>query len=79
MIYAERYDDTTGYIAEKGVFLSMEDFLPYRQEGWSSTTEIDARADELIQLRNTPENVLKYLAPMIRTGEAARDELHRRR
>jgi hypothetical protein len=36
------------------------------------------KADKIIKLRNTPERVLKYLAPMIRVGEEAREELHRR-
>lgn len=79
MFYAERYGkEGEPYIAEKGVFMSMDEYLPYREKGWEATIEIDKKADELIKIRNTSERVLKYLAPMIRTGEQARDELHRR-
>ncbi len=79
MIYAERYGSSgEPYIAERGVFLSMDEYIPCREKGWESLPETDAKADEIIKLRNTPERVLRYLAPMIRTGEAARDELHRR-
>ena len=79
MIYAERYGkEGEPYIAEKAIFLSLDEYIPYREKGWEATVEVDKKADEIIKLRNTPESVLKYLAPMIRTGEAARDELHRR-
>lgn len=79
MFYAERFgQDNEPYIAERGVFLSIDEYVPYREIGWESLPEIDAKTDEIIKLRNTPERVLKYLAPMIRTGEAAREELHRR-
>lgn len=51
MIYGERYgnqDEGEEYIAEKGIFLSMEEFLPYRAKGWSSCPENDKEADRLI-------------------------------
>lgn len=79
MIYAERYgNEGEPYIAERGVFLSLDEYIPYREKGWEAAVEVDKKADEIIELRNTSVRVLKYLAPMIRTGEAARCELHRR-
>lgn len=79
MIYAERYgDEGEPYIAEHGVFVTIDEYLPYREKGWKSLPEIDVKADKIIKLRNTPERVLKYLSPMIRVGEEAREELHRR-
>lgn len=46
MFYAERLGGRgEPYIAERGVFLSIEEFAPYRKAGWSSTREIDALAD----------------------------------
>lgn len=79
MIYAERYgDEGEPYIAERGVFVTIDEYIPYREKGWESLPEIDVKADKIIKLRNTPERVLKYLAPMIRVGEEAREELHRR-
>ena len=79
MIYAERFGkEGEPYIAERGVFMSVEEYVPYRKKGWESTPDIDAKADEIIKIRNTPDAVLRYLAPMIRTGEVAREELDRR-
>ena len=43
MFYAELIQDCQ--IAERGIFLSIEEFLPYRRKGWSGTEEIDALAD----------------------------------
>jgi len=43
MFYAERVSD--GLIAEKGVFLSLAEFLPYRRKGWEGTDETNAAAD----------------------------------
>ena len=51
MFYAERLgnkDEGEDYIAERGVFLSIEEFIPYRRKGWSGTSKIDAEADRLI-------------------------------
>lgn len=76
MIYAEKYHENAP--TEKGVFFSIDEYIPYREKGWEALPEIDAEADELIKIRSTPLRVLKYLAPMVRTGERARDELHRR-
>ena len=43
MIYAERAEgfDTP----EKGVFLSIAEFAPYRARGWSGTAEVNHAAD----------------------------------
>ena len=51
MFYAERMGDQSKgepYIAERGVFLSIEEFAPYRKAGWSGTREIDAAADAVL-------------------------------
>lgn len=78
MIYAELVDDYR--IVDKGVFLSMAEFLDYRAKGWSSAPDIDAEADaRLRKLKETPESVLKYMAPMMVAGRESRDELARRR
>lgn len=80
-IYAERYGDKDkgeSYITDRGVFLSMEEFLPYRAAGWRSTREIDAEADRILSVRARPNRVLEYFAPMLRAGESDREELHRR-
>jgi hypothetical protein len=46
MFYAERIsDDGT---REKGIFFWMEEFLPYRAEGWSSTEENNRVADAML-------------------------------
>jgi hypothetical protein len=46
MIYAEKHEEDGGYI--KGIFLSMEEFLDYRRNGWSATPEINEMADKAI-------------------------------
>lgn len=46
MFYAERIENCE--IVERGVFLSMDEFLPYREKGWSGTPDTDAMADQLI-------------------------------
>lgn len=51
LIYAERYGDQVAgedYIAEKGIFLSYEEFVPYRQAGWSGTPKTNTATDALI-------------------------------
>lgn len=76
MIYAELVTDR---IEDRGIFYSITEFLPYREAGWIAEAEVNAEADRRIErLKNMPEAVLRYLAPMIRTGEEARYELHRR-
>jgi hypothetical protein len=48
MFYAERYGDQSKgepYIAERGVFYSIAEFVPYRALGWSGTAETDLLAD----------------------------------
>jgi hypothetical protein len=52
MIYAERILDDNSL--EKGVFLSLEEFLPYREQGWSSTSDINEIADAM--LKEPPED-----------------------
>jgi len=46
MIYAERQRDDGS--TEKGVFLSLFEFIGYRHMGWSATNEINRMADEAI-------------------------------
>lgn len=46
MFYAERIENCE--IVERGVFLSIEEFLPYREKGWSGTPDTDAMADQFI-------------------------------
>ena len=47
MIYAERRDED-GEL-EKGVFWTLSEFAEYRQQGWSSTSEVNQAADKLIE------------------------------
>lgn len=50
MIYAERLGGPgEPYIAERGVFLSIEEFAPYRRKGWEGTPETNAAADAYLQ------------------------------
>ncbi len=80
MIYAERYG--TGdepYIAERGVFFTLSEYLPYRVKGWESTKEVDAEADSrLAELASKSDAVIKYLSPMQKFGEDYRFEQIRR-
>lgn len=46
MFYAERIENCV--IVEQGVFLSIEEFLPYREKGWSGSPDTDDVADKLI-------------------------------
>jgi hypothetical protein len=51
MIYAERLgnmDAGEEYIAERGIFLTVEEFVPYRRLGWSGTHATDKAADAII-------------------------------
>ena len=53
MIYGERLGDRDKgeeYIAERGVFFSVEEFVPYRRLGWEGTTKTNTLADEIIRL-----------------------------
>lgn len=51
MIYAELYgQDGEPYIKDRGIFLSIQEFLPYRSRGWSSTREINRMADNQLTL-----------------------------
>ena len=42
MIYAELINER---IEDRGVFFTLEEFLPFRAKGWMSTPEINAAAD----------------------------------
>jgi hypothetical protein len=51
MFYAERLGDKSKgepYIAERGVFYSLEEFLPYRKLGWEGTKETNELADSAL-------------------------------
>ena len=50
MFYAERIEDCK--IAERGVFLSLAEFLPYRRAGWSGTEATDKAADAMLAAEN---------------------------
>jgi hypothetical protein len=43
MFYAEKIEGNK--IAERGVFLSIDEFAPYRIAGWSGTKETNKLAD----------------------------------
>ena len=47
MIYAE-HELNDGSL-EKGIFLSLTEFLPYRECGWSSTSDINEIADAMLE------------------------------
>jgi hypothetical protein len=54
MFYAERIGDPEKgepYIAERGVFYSLEEFAPYREDGWEGTMATNAAADAYIAQR----------------------------
>ena len=58
LIYAEKTDEN--YNTECAVFISYEEFAQYRsKEGWSSTSENDAIADELINQYNQQSTGLR--------------------
>jgi len=76
MFYAERIEDCK--IIERGVFVSVEEFIPYREKGWSGTKEIDKVADEIIKFKDTPDYILEYFSSMS-CGEKERKELCRRK
>ena len=81
MIYAELYGGEIGnsHIVDRGVFLSLSEYLPYRAKGWESTKEIDEAADNrLADLASKSDSVIKYLAPMQKFGEDYRFEQIRR-
>lgn len=55
LIYAERFGDREAgeeYIAERGVFMSIEEFARYRRMGWEGTLENNALADAIIKQEN---------------------------
>ena len=47
VFYAERIDGCG--IAERGIFISLDEFAPYRLKGWSGTKETDSAVDELLR------------------------------
>ena len=51
MFYAERLGDRDkgeDYIAERGMFFNIEEYVPFRLLGWSASAENDRAADEEI-------------------------------
>ena len=46
MFYAERIEDCR--IAERGVFFSLIEFLPYRRAGWEGAAATNKAADAMI-------------------------------
>ena len=64
-------------IVNKGVFSSVEEFVPYRRNGWSGTAEFNADADRIIRFEDVPDWQLEYFAPML-CGTEERKELVRR-
>ena len=46
MFYAELIEDCK--IVDHVIFLSIAEFAPYREKGWSSTPDTDTIADKLI-------------------------------
>ena len=49
MFYAERVAEEQCRIAERGIFISLDEFAPYRLKGWSGTKEMDRAMDELLR------------------------------
>ena len=45
MFYAELISN--GAILEKGIFLSISEFIPYRRKGWEGTEETNRIADQV--------------------------------
>lgn len=75
-IYAELVTDI---IADRGWFLSLSEYLPYRAAGWGSTPDVDTLADaRLAELAAASDLQIAYFAPMIRFGEDYRFEQIRR-
>lgn len=64
MFYAERSCENFGQ-PEKGVFISIEEFAPYRALGWVSTGEINMLADAYL---------LELGAQELHLGTMAQDE-----
>lgn len=51
MFYAERLGkEGESYIAEQGIFTSLQEYMPYRKLGWSAQQEIDRMTDRLIEI-----------------------------
>ena len=66
MFYAERLGDMDAgeeYIEERGVFMSLDEFVPYRRKGWSGTPATDAAADALIADIDTAAALLGAVEP----------------
>ena len=58
MIYAERMGDQAAgedYIAERGVFLSLAEFLPYRAAGWEAVERFNKLADAALRQEGQSE------------------------
>ena len=56
LIYAELIEEPEerggSWIKDRGVFISIEEFLPYRVLGWSGTKETDELADAILERIN---------------------------
>lgn len=51
LFYGERLGDQSkgeAYIAEQGVFTSIEEFIPYRLKGWTAAKKNNELADAAI-------------------------------
>ena len=49
--YAEYVNPETRRIEDKGIFFSVDEFVPYRLRGWSGLPDFDAAADAKIEKR----------------------------
>ncbi|MCI0389864.1 MAG: hypothetical protein MOB07_14035 [Acidobacteria bacterium] len=49
LIYAERIENDTGEILDRGIFRSIEEFAPHRAAGWSGVAEENTLTDEWLQ------------------------------
>lgn len=57
LFYAERLGDHAKgepYIAERGVFMSIAEFAPYRAKGWEGTKETNEAADAFLCANTEP-------------------------
>ena len=57
LFYAERMGGPgEPYIAERGVFMGLAEFIPYRLRGWEASREVNAAADLLIQSQRAADH-----------------------
>ncbi len=58
MFYAEKIDDVDAgesRIDQRGIFISLDEFVPYRLKGWSGAAEINAAADAIIEAQDAED------------------------